>query len=211
MKKTAITVIAVMLVIAIAGCSETDVVLKYSQESFDAITNAFPDLVSTSDGYSVLTVDGTTSLKASNDFKAGKDDILIETPLEPFTKAGLDVSKLPGGFEAEGGRLYLTTDYGDGTGSKDNLRDSLFEAVKADRKLLSYHKELDHFGVALNSGKFEWSKDYTKNDKDIVFVIGAEALAELGVDVKNIEGWAFLTMKDAGNDVDLLVKPYDLK
>ncbi|MGE5495415.1 MAG: hypothetical protein ACM3S4_08975 [Burkholderiales bacterium] len=41
-------------------------------------------------------------------------------------------------------------------------------------------------------------------------MIYAKPLAELGVDVKNIEGWAFLTMKDAGNDVDLLVKPYDI-
>lgn len=212
MKKTVIMVLTLILVVVIiAGCADTDVVLKYSQSSLDEITKAFPDLISYSDGYSVLTVDGMTSLKTSNDFNAGKDDILFETPLAPFVRAGLDVSNLPEGYKAEGDGFYLTTDYG-AAGKKDNVLGSLFEAVKTDRTLLSYHKDLDHYGVALTRGKFEWAKDHTKNDKDIVFVIGAKPLAELGVDVKNIEGWVFLTMKDeGGKDVDVLVKPYDLK
>lgn len=213
MKKILAAVLTLMLTAVLAaGCAATDVVLKYGRSSFEAITDAFPDLVSSSDGYFTLTADGMTSLKVSSDFKAGRDDIVLETPIEPFVKAGLDASRLPEGFGAEGGRLYLTTDYGDGTGTHDNVRDALFEAIKADRMTLSYHKELDHFGISLARGKFEWAKDYTKNDKDIVFVISAEPLADLGVDVRNIEGWAFLTMMgENGNDMDVLVKPYDLK
>lgn len=39
---------------------------------------------------------------------------------------------MPAGFRAEGGRLYLAADYGDGTGTNDRARAELFEAVKAD-------------------------------------------------------------------------------
>ena len=35
--------------------------------------------------------------------------------------------------------------------------------------------------------------------------------ADLGVDVQNIDGWIFKTMKDdAGKDFDVLLKPYSL-
>ena len=37
-------------------------------------------------------------------------------------------------------------------------------------------------------------------------------LADIGVDVQHIDGWAFKTMKDTdGSDIDVLLKPYDLK
>ena len=106
--------------------------MKYGRSSFDAIISAFPNLVSSSDGYFVLTADGMTSLKISSDYNAGQDDVVMETPLEPFVRAGLDASRLPEGFRAEGGRLYLAADYGDGTGTNDKARAALFEAVKAD-------------------------------------------------------------------------------
>jgi len=214
MKKIVVIVLTLLLTAAfLAGCADADVVLKYSPGSLDAITKAFPDLVKTSGNYVVLTVDGATSLKSSSDFKqTGKDDILFETPLKPFTDAGLDVSKLPEGYKVESDKFYLTADYSDGTGKKENIKDSVFDAVKTDRMLLTYHQALDHYGVKLTRGKFEWAKDYTKNDKDIVFVIAAKPLADLGVNVQNIEGWVFKTMQDeSGNDIDVLLKPYDLK
>lgn len=217
MKKTILfSIIAVTLIAAIfAGCADADVVLKYSPTSLNNITKAFPTLVNndTSDNYYKLTADGITTLKVSKDFKTtGKEDILIETPLKPFTDAGLDAAKLGEGYKAEGDTFYLTGDYGDGTGTKGTITDALFEAVKYDRKNLTYHQSLDHYGVKLPKGKFEWAKDYTKNDKDIVFVIAAKPLADLGVDVKNVQGWAFMTIQDAdGTNVDILAKPYDMK
>jgi hypothetical protein len=57
---------------------------------------------------------------------------MLKTPLGPFVCAGLDASRLPAGLRAEGGRLYLAADYGDGTGTNDRVRAALFEAVKAD-------------------------------------------------------------------------------
>lgn len=217
MKKTAIIVLTIILAgVFLAGCAAADVVLKYSADSLNAITKAFPKIAGEADmetHYAPLTVDGETSLIVSRDFsRTGKDDLMIETPLKPFTDAGLDIARLGEGYKTKDDKFYLTSDYGEGTGQKDNITDSIFEAVKYDRKVLSYHQALDHYGVKLAKGKFEWAKDYQKNDKDIVFVIAAKPLADIGVDVKNIEGWVFKTMQEEdGSDIDVLLKPYDLK
>jgi len=213
MKK--IIIIALLTAIAaaaFAGCAQTDVVLKYSPDSFRAITGAFPGIVEdNSDGYYAVSVDKETKLLVSSDYSLGLEDILIQTPLQPFTDAGMDSSKLGTGYRADGDMLYLTADYGNGTGKKENLTDAVYESVQYDRKTLGYHQDLDHYGVRLPGGKFEFAKDYTTNDKDIVFVIAAKPLADLGVDVQKIEGWVFKTMQEAdGSDVDVLLKPYDL-
>ena len=136
---------------------------------------------------------------------------MIETPLKPFVDAGLDVSKLGDGYKVVDDMFYLTADYGKGTGLKNTVTDSLFESVEYDRNMLSYHQKLDHYGIGLTAGKFEWAKDYSTNDKDIVFVIKAQPLKDLGVDVNNINGWVFATVEEEdGSKVDVLLKPYDL-
>ncbi len=217
MKKASMILSSLVLATLLqAGCAAADVVLKYSPGSFESITKAFPNLVTDNtltDHYYYLTVDGTATLKISHDYDlTGSEDIVMETALKPFTDAGLDVSKLGGGNRVKGDKLLLIADYGKGTGMKDTVTDSLFEAVTFDRKVLSYHQDLDHYGVKLPGGKFEWAKDYKTNDKDIVFVIVAKPLADIGVDVQNIDGWIFKTMKDLdGSDIDVLLKPYELK
>jgi len=216
MKKT-LTITAVFALIAavFAGCANTDVVLKYSPDSFKTIVEKYPNLVTDNtltDHYYYLTIDGETTLKISHDYDlTGTDDIVMETPLKPFVDAGLDVSKLGEGYKVADDMFYLTADYGKGSGMKDNITDSLFESVKYDRSVLTYHQKLDHYGIKLTAGKFEWAKDYTTNDKDIVFVIKAQPLKDLGVDVNNISGWTFATVQDAdGTNVDFLLKAYNL-
>lgn len=199
----------------LAGCAGTDVVAKYAPNSLEAILTADPALVRDNtavDHYYYLSVDGSATLRVSDDFSmTGTEDLVLETALKPFTDAGLDVSKLGDGYRVDGGKLLLTADFGNGTGKKDNVRDSLFEAVKADRNVLGYHTALDHYGIKLPRGKFEWAKDYKTNSKDIVFVIAAQPLADLGVNVQNVAGWTFATLQDEkGNNVDLLLKPYNL-
>lgn len=199
----------------LAGCTATDVVLKYSPDSFKNIVDKYLNLVTDNtltDHYYYLTVDGETTLKISHDYElTGSDDILIETPLKPFVDAGLDVSKLGDGYKVANDMFYLTADYGNGAGMKDTITDSLFEGVTNNRSVLTYHQSLDHYGIKLTAGKFEWAKDYTTNDKDIVFVIKAQPLKDLGVDVNNISGWTFTTVQDAdGSNVDVLLKAYDL-
>ena len=210
-----ITLVLVALLVSFAGCSGTDVVLKYSQDSFNQIAGDYPTMVTDNtltDHYYYVTVDGVTTLKISHDYElTGTDDIMIETPLAPFLAAGLAIEKLGTGYKVTDDMLLITSDYENGTGMKDTITDSLFQSVAYDRSLLSYHQELDHYGIGLSAGKFEWAKDYTTNDKDIVFVLKAQPLKDIGVEVTSIEGWIFATVKDeAGADVDVLLKPYNL-
>lgn len=204
-----------LILIVFAGCAATDVVLKYSPNSFKNIVDKYPSLVTDNtktDHYYYLSVDGETTLKISHDYElTASDDLMIETPLKPLVDAGLDVSKLGDGYKASDNMFYLTADYGNGTGMKDTVTDSLFESVTRDRSNLTYHQKLDHYGIKLTAGKFEWAKDYTNNDKDIVFVIKAQPLKDVGVDVNNISGWTFTTVQDTdGSNVDVLLKAYIL-
>lgn len=195
------------------GCTTTDVVQKYSKQSFADILKADPSFVSEGkkNDY-VLTVDGKTRLTVSRDYSKSEEDIVLSTPIQPFLDAGLDAAKLGKGYQADGTTLSLVTDFGKGTGEKNTPEQALFESVTADRKSLTYHQALDHYGIVLNGGKFEFAKDYTKNDKDVVFAIAAKPLRDLGVDVQRVNGWTFKTMQDeSGKNVDLLLKPYDLK
>ena len=217
MKKILPLALALALVAALlAGCAATDVILKYSPASLDTIVEKFPSIVTDStqtDHYFNLSADGETTLKVSHDFSlTGTEDVVIQTPLKPFLDAGLDPSKLGAGYRTDDTSLYLVADFGAGSGEQNTLTKALFESVKADRSVLTYHADLDHYGIKLTAGKFEWAKDESTNDKDIVFVIAAQPLADLGVDVKNVSGWVFKTMKDdAGRDFDVLLKPFSLE
>ena len=216
MKKLLTIVLALSLVaIVLTGCATADVILKYSPSSLDTIVEKFPNLVTDNtktDHYFYLSVDGETKLKVSHEFDmTGAEDVVIQTPLKPFTDAGLDPATLGAGYRTDADSIFLVADFGAGTGEKDTISAALFESAKADRAVLTYHAALDHYGIALPAGKFEWAKDEATNDKDIVFVIAAKPLADLGVDVQNIDGWVFKTMQDdAGKDFDVLLKPYSL-
>ena len=216
MKKVlSILVSLTLATLLLAGCSALDVILRDSPKALDAILTAKPALVAAStadDPYFTLSADGETKLLVSKNFSLSTEDVLVETPLKPFVDAGLDVSSLPEHYRVNGDQLFLAADFGDDKTEQTSLTGALFAAVAADRSALSYHAALDHYGLVLPGGKFEWAKDYTKNDKDLVFVLAAKPLADLGVDVKNVGGWVFKTMQDdAGKDFDVLLKPYSLE
>jgi len=216
MKKIVSIVVALALISALlVGCAATDVILTQSPSSLDKIAEKFPNLVmdnTLDDGYFYLSVDSETTLNVSSDFSLSAEDVAIQTPLQPFVDAGLDPAALGTGYRTDGTSLFLVADFGAGSGKQSTVTAALFESAKANRSVLTYHADLDHYGIALPAGKFEWAKDEVANDKDIVFVIAAQPLADLGVDVQNIEGWVFMTMKDdAGQDFDVLLKPYSLE
>jgi len=213
MKKLTTVLLAILIsAFVLPGCSNIDVVAKYARQSFDGTAQAFPQILSLDDSFYVLSVDGQTRLEINRDYAASGEDIRIATPIQPFLDAGLDPAKLGGNYRADDMALYIAGDFGSGGGQAASANEALFESVAYDRKTLSYHQELDHYGIGLAAGKFEFAKDYLTNDKDVVFVLYAAPLAELGVNVQNIDGWIFKTMKDeAGNDLDVLLKPYDLQ
>lgn len=213
--KKIVTILFTVVTAAVffAGYASTDVVQEYAKQSFSDILKADPTLVSEgkSDDY-ILTADRKTLLTVSRDYSKSGEDIVLSTPIQPFLNAGLDASKLGKGYKGDSTTLSLVTDFGKGTGEKSTPEQALFESVTADRKALTYHQALDHYGIILNGGKFEFAKNYTKNDKDIVFAIAAKPLRDIGVDVQRVEGWTFKTMQDeSGKNVDLLLKPFNLK
>ena len=213
MKKLSFVILTLALaLLLLSGCAALDVVYTYSVSSLDQLLAQAPALAGSEGNYFTLSADHETMLKISRDYqKTGAEDLVIQTPLKPFVDAGLDPAKLGAGYRADTDSLYLVADFGAGSGAQDSLSNALFESVKTDRQILSYHADLDHYGIQLPAGKFEWAKDESTNDKDIVFVIAAKPLADLGVDVQNIEGWVFKTMQDdAGRDFDVLLKPYSL-
>jgi len=61
---------------------------------------------------------------------------------------------------------------------------------------------------------FEWAKDLSTNDKDIVFVLNPEPFLAAGVDPNDVEGWVFakvpVDVDGKPAEVDKLLKPFDL-
>jgi len=124
--------VASLSLIVLAGCADTDVVARYSPESFSKIVDAYPELVvdqTLTDHYYYLSVDKETTLKISHDYEqTGTEDIIVVTPLQPFTDAGLDVTKLSAGYRADDTQFYITVDYGKGTGEKSNVGEQMAPA-----------------------------------------------------------------------------------
>lgn len=209
MKKRLFMILSAALLLLLAACTDTDVVRKFSHMSFEDITGAYPSVAAPfgdgKDGF-VISADGETFLHISADFSAGTDDIVVITPLAPFINAGLDVTRLGGGLGADDESLSMTTDFGSKSGKAATVADALFAAVDADRSVLSYHEELDHYVIALSAGKFEFAKDHRTNDKDLVFILDAALLKQAGVDVNAVEGWVFAKM----DGMQLLLKPFEL-
>lgn len=80
------------------------------------------------------------------------------------------------------------------------------------REKIGYHGEMDHYNIDFGGGNmFEWAKDIAANDKDIVFVLNPGPFIAAGVDVNNIEGWAFAKVKTMDGEIDKLLKPFNLE
>jgi F420-0:gamma-glutamyl ligase-like protein len=82
---------------------------------------------------------------------------------------------------------------------------------------------MDHFNIDLGGGNlFEWAKDMEKmgdaggsQDKDIVFALNPEPFESAGVDLENVDGWAYaqvpVHVDGVPAEVWKLLKPFDLR
>jgi hypothetical protein len=239
MKKTGygLAAIGAIAMALAAGCAATDVVAKVANTSFKAVLDASRDRTSFSseDGSWVLrSTAGDEVLFSTNFARNGAasggmtdmdmPDVEFSFDAAPFIAAGLDVTKLPAvegiKYEIDMGRFMLHFELG-----KDNFptevaksfASTFAEIVKTQRTRIGYHEKLDHYGIKLGDGNmFEWAKDMSKNDKDIVWVLNPAPFIAAGVDPANIEGWGFAkveTKDDAGKTVfvDKLLKPFDIR
>ena len=223
------TVLAVAMMVSIlvaAGCSATDVIGKISVTSFDSVLRASGNNVSTDEtnnGWSLQSAGGERFVWSKDFSTAEKPDLMMEFDAKPFLDAGLDPTKLPEDtylFDAASNLLRVQSEQGSDkftyTGEPKPL-DSFKKIVDTHRSIIGYHAALDHYGVDLGNGNmFEWAKDLSTNDKDIVFVLNPQPFIDAGVDASLIQEWIFAEVEvmDANGKkemVDKFLKPYDLK
>jgi hypothetical protein len=225
MKKS--VVVFVLVLGAAASCGKIgaslDVVGKGSADSFDKILKERAQAVrpdETNGGWSLAAPDNTARFIWSRNYaESPVRDVMIEFDAAPFIKAGLDPAKLPENFAFYNGKLIVGTKLGDEAlhyqGEATPLA-SYEQIVRLKRKAVGYHMALDHYGINLGDGNlFEWAKDMSANDKDMVFVLNPEPFLKAGVDPSGIEGWVFTkVMVDDENgkpvEVDKILKPFDL-
>lgn len=231
-----ITAALAVLSFGLAGCAATDVVAKVANTSFKAVADASGDRVKWSEEDQAWDLGSPAgdSVAFSSDFarnaSAGgiadmdKPDVEFSFDAAPFVAAGLDIAKLPKVdgivYEIEDGRFMYHFELSSDKFSPDakkSIEATFAELVRAQRARVGYHEKLDHYGIKLGNGNmFEWAKDMSKNDKDIVWVLNPEPFIAAGVDPAKIQGWAFAkveTKDDAGKTifVDKLLKPFNLK
>lgn len=222
-RKILLMALSLAAILSLTACkNKLDVIGEQSIKSFDAIITEMGNSVTVDTafgGWSLEAPDGEARFLWSQDFnKTTEKDILLEVNAKPFINAGLDVTKLPEGMVVED-TIIVGTNLGSDvlTYKNDATPTASYEQiVNLYRDNIKYHTALDHFGVDLTNGNmFEWAKDMTINDKDIVFVLNPEPLIKAGVNPDKVEGWVFAkveSMDETGKkiEVDKFLKPFDL-
>ncbi len=210
-------------VLVFASCKQLDVIGYTSIKSFDAVLDAIPANIAEdkiNNAWSLNAPDGSARFIWSKDFsKSPVYDVMIEFDAQPFTDAGLDISRLPEGMASDG-KIIVGTKLGTEAltyeGNANPLA-SFEKIVELKRESVGYHTALDHYGVILTGGNmFEWAKDMSVNDKDIVFVLDPGVFIDAGADPAKVEGWVFakVPVTDENGkpiEADKLLKPFDLK
>ena len=221
-KKSILIPVLLVATVIFAGCtSQLDVVADKSISSFESVINELPIEADSEDSSWILTApDNSAKFFWSMDFSSTTDyDVKLEFDSQPFINAGLDISKLPEGA-INGDKIILGTDLSDEkltyNGEATPL-DSYKKIVEKSRDSIGYHAALDHYGIDLENGNmFEWAKDISTNDKDIVFVLNPQMFIDAGVNPQEVEGWVFAKVETMDKDgkkieVDKFLKPFDLK
>ena len=215
--------VAIVIAAFILLRKDLDVIGRQSVTSFKAVLTAAEDMVTSDEqngGWSLAAPDGSVRFIWSRDYsQSPMHDVMLELDAQPFIDAGLDMSKLPDSFTTYDGKLMTGTKLGRDAlayqGEASPLA-SYEHLVGRYRGAIAYHAALDHFNVSLGNGNlFEWAKDISKNDKDIVFVLDPAPLIAAGADPSKAAGWIFakVTVDIDGRmtEADKLLKPFDLK
>jgi hypothetical protein len=238
MKKTKkITTIAVssILVLSLAGCSRTVTGNKEADNALSAI-NEIVKTYKDKKGYHEALKHWGFELPTgekfewSKDMSANKADFALVMLADPLVKAGLDVTKLdknewlyePAAKDDKGkdlpNRLIKPYNVSDKKEDSNGSEDAFRRLLKADPKMVTYHKDQKHYGLKLGEGyEVQWTEKLGINDADMIFVLKAEPLVKAGLDINKLEGsgWVFReASKDnmgMGENPDQLVKIYDIQ
>jgi len=206
MKRFLIAGIALLL-LPLTACAALDVVQTDAVRAFGDLLEVFPAendgglyiwRIAAPDGMALLTWDAVS--------------IDMEIDPQPFVNAGLDMNG-DWNISTNGWFSYcVQLSYRGHTGPAAEQFGAL---LREGRKLLGYHAEMDHYNIDLDGGMFEWAKDLSANDKDIVFALDPAPFIAAGVDPERVEGWDYAqvpVMRD-GKTVQVwkFLKTFDLK
>lgn len=215
-----------ILVSVIALIGAITLIILFMNGNFDTVksesVNSFNDLLISgldkkkeAESWIITMPDQTSKLvlNANN-----KNTIVSMTlDIKPFLEAGLKVEKLPSYITYNLGKseLYITSLYGNKKVNSDGIAiDNIFNnIVTTYRDKLGYHSVLGHFGLSLDNGNaFEYAKNISKNDKDIVIVLNPDTLKKASVDVEKVTGFKYMNVTmDNGEIVPKMLKVFNLK
>ncbi|OPJ57216.1 hypothetical protein [Alkalithermobacter paradoxus] len=209
------------VVLVLSACQDTDVIGNFAIKSFEELINFSDQNVYFDEQRNqwVLQSPGKEKFIWSKDFSKNTFDIGFEIDATPFINAGLDTLKLPREkyiYNKDKGTIIIVSDLGDNKfeySEDSTAKNSFKQIIRSHRKLIGYHEEMDHFGINLGDGnKFEWAKDISNNDKDIVFILNPHDFISAGVDSERLDGWKLVQRADihGGEEKDKFVKPFDL-
>lgn len=221
-KRFLLIAVSLAAILGLSACNKLDIIGDTSIKSFKKLLIINKDKVTSEEAnnsWSMVSPDGEARFIWSKDFsKTSPYDLQLEVNAQPFIDAGLDVNKLPKGMVV-GNKLIVGKDLGNDsityTGDATPL-ESYKQIVKLYRGSIKYHSALDHFGIDLANGNmFEWAKDMSTNEKDMVFALAPQVLIDAGVDPAKVKGWVFAkvpTMDEKGKkiEVDKFLKPFNL-
>ncbi len=221
-KKMILAAFSISIIAGLSACNKLDVVGDKSIDSFEKILEISKESIGedmTYLGWSFTSPDGTAAFIWSKNYGETQTyDVLLQVEAQPFFDAGMDPNKLPAGMLV-GDKILVGKDLGDDSPDTEEEVTPLSSykmLVDSYRDSVKYHSALDHYGVDLSGGNmFEWAKDMTKNDKDIVYVLNPQPFLDAGVDPQKVDGWVFAKvemMDDKGKkmEVDKFLKPFDL-
>ena len=191
------------IVVVLAACADT--FKDEAVDSFEAVISAPTVEREIMDGVAhiKLSADAHFDIALESD---GDQDVFIAVMAQPFLDAGLDLTKTPESVFLNGDMVVLSFNVNDYKKATDAVS-ALSNVLAANRSLLGYHKELDHYGITLGAHKVEWAKDPLSNDKDAVIVLDGDTLTSWGVDLESLMDWVVMDMD--GTTVALY--PLDLK
>jgi hypothetical protein len=221
-----IAVLAGVFTIAVllAACTGLDVVATGAGSSFEKLLKTLPPAAVSRVG-TMWTVQspGGEVFAWSADFSARGPDLLLQIPAGDLLRAGLDPARLPResmGYINDSREISFSLEVGSdqfASRSSENPALSFREIIEKHRARFGYHPALDHFNISLGRGNLvEWASDFSKNDKDLVFVLDPAPFLAAGLEPARLKDWVLAKVevvdeKGAKLTVDKLLRVYNLQ
>lgn len=186
-------IISSLMIIALLAACSVDEFKESAKASFNTVISSTTVMTMVEDGVAHVKITPEAHIDFALD-SSSEEDVYMAFMAQPFLDAGLMVASLPDTVVLKGDMLVFSFDLKD-TKAGTDAASQLSNILDANRSLLTYHEELDHYGLKLGDHKFEWAKTKSTNDKDAVFVLDGATLVSWGIDLSKVTGWTAAEME----------------